>query len=318
MKKFASILFASALLAGCQSNMGSSSYYGDPSHDAYYQPQRASAAPMQYHGAPAQLQQVQQPAIQQNMVPAYQADPQTQEHVANLMERVRRIERAMIRLDRRMQLVERNELSRMTSGIMSGAEGAEPAGSFQPMSYPNAPQGVNQPARLPAVNAQNPNPYMAPSMPQQQPNRGGYQPVSFNQNDGFITSSLGVAPKRVNTAAQPVQTSAFSGMPSLADEASKSKESASVSIWTVEYESGKVWPGREQLTASREVVRTLAGKEPVAIYARGAKPSSKEFRERVRALSKYLAKVTQVDDVPIASMPAQHMSGDTIEIIVTK
>ncbi|MEC8067778.1 MAG: hypothetical protein VX154_07970 [Pseudomonadota bacterium] len=305
MKKYAGLVLCSAVLAGCQ-NMHMQQSYDSMGQSPYFQP--ASSAPA--NGYQPQGQAPQQQG--QQRTPVYVSNGMSDEvigQVRNLNERVRRVERAMIRLDRRMQLIERNELSRMTNGVMEGDSTQAPnQGVFQPMSYPQ-PQTQNAPSRLPAVN-----------QPFARPVAGGYQPVSYQDNR--ITSSLGVASKSAarKTAARASAGGAFSGMPSLADDSSKSSDDAdnSVSIWTIEYESGKVWPAREQLVSSRNVIRALAGEKPVAIYARGARPSSKEFRERVRAVSKYLSKVAKVSNVPIASMPAKHMNGDTIEIIVTK
>lgn len=307
MKKFAGLVLVCSTLAGCQQLMMQPNYDSYGGQDPYFQP--ASSAPTPHY----QRQPTQQNAMQPPQGPLYVSGGPSDEiigKVGNLMDRVRRVERAMIRLDRRMQLVERNELSRMTGGVMQGESTQAPnQGAFQPMSYTNE---ARNPKKLPAVK----QPY---ARPVQAPNRGGYQPVSYQ--DSRITSSLGVARKTAAQAATKTsRSSAFSGMPSLADTRDNKKDSAdgSVSIWTIEYENGKVWPAREQLISSKQVVNVLAGDEPVAIYARGARPSSKQFRERVRAVSKYLAKVTKVDNVPIASMPAKHMNGDTIEIIVTK
>jgi hypothetical protein len=311
MRKIAGLVLVSATLSGCQNLLMQPNYDSPRNQNPYFQP--ASSVPSHnYNQAPVQQQQ---PIAQQ--APLYVSGGVSDEvvgKVGNLMERVRRVERAMIRLDRRMQLIERNELSRMTNGVMQGESTQAPnQGAFQPMSYSNEQRmPAQQPGRLPAVK----QPYTKP-LPT--PARSGYQPVAYPDNR--ITSSLGVARQAVSKATMPNgRTSSFSGMASLADTQSNQKDSSkgSVSIWTIEYENGKVWPAREQLISSKSVVRALAGEKPAAIYARGARPSSKEFRERVRAVSKYLSKVTKVDNVPIASMPAKHMHGDTIEIIVTK
>jgi hypothetical protein len=108
-------------------------------------------------------------------------------------------------------------------------------------------------------------------------------------------------------------------LPSLADEKSRqTKDDAGLAVWTVRYEQGKVWPARAQLPGSREVVSTLRDGRPVALYARGAQPTSKEFRERVRALSRYLSKVADMENVPISTLPADHLDADTIEIFATR
>lgn len=307
MKKITCLVLVSVAVTGCQNLQMRPNYDSPAGHNPYFQP--ASSAPSSSYNQ----QPMQQPQVAQ--APRYVSgvNDEVVGKMNNLTERVRRVERAMIRLDRRMQLIERNELSRMTNGVMQGdTQQAPNQGSFQPMSYQGSE--ASSPARLPAVK----QPYARPVT-----NSAGatYQPVAYQDNR--ITSSLGVARKAVNQQASPSPRGmggAFGNMPSLADENDKKKNGAdsSVSIWTIEYENGKIWPAREQLVSSREIVRALAGENPVAIYARGARPSSKEFRERVRAVSKYLSKVTKVDNVPIASMPAKHMDGDTIEIIVTQ
>jgi len=306
MKKITCLALISVAVTGCQNLQMRPNYDTPAGQSPYFQP--ASSAPASSYN---QQQVMQQPVQQQPMYVSTSANDEVVGKMNNLTERVRRVERAMIRLDRRMQLIERNELSRMTNGVMQGETQQAPnQGTFQPMSYP---EGGTSAARLPAVK----QPYARPVT-----NSAGatYQPVAYQDNR--ITSSLGVARKTASQATAPASRSmgGFGNMPSLADEGGKQADSAegSVSIWTIEYENGKVWPAREQLISSREIVRALAGEKPVAIYARGARPSSKEFRERVRAVSKYLSKVTKVDNVPIASMPAKHMDGDTIEIIVTQ
>lgn len=294
MKKIAGIFCVSIALAGCMPNL-----VPDQSQSSYYHQEQPMYTQQQV--APQMMQQQQQ---QQTPVYVRPETNETVDKVNTLVERVRRVERAMIRLDRRMQLIERNELSRMSNGVMNNDEASAPQGGFQPMSYRS---NQAQPKTLPVVK----RPYAS----QSPVSNRGYQPVSYKDNR--VTSSLGVAR---NVTAERAPVTAFSGMPSLADSkgtANKAVES-SVSIWTINYESGKVWPGREQLTSSREVINALSGKKPAAIYARGANPSSKEFRERVRAVSKYLSKVTKADSVPIASMPAKHMTRNQIEIIVTK
>lgn len=313
MRRIAGLVLVSVALSGCQNLLMQPNFDSNRSQNPYFQP--ASSVP-NHNFSPAPMQQQQQPVSRQ--APAFTGGGVNNEvvgKVGNLMDRVRRVERAMIRLDRRMQLIERNELSRMTNGVMQGEGTQQPnQGAFQPMSFSNEPaRSMQQPGRLPAVNQPRTRP-----LPAANQTRGGYQPVAYTDNR--ITSSLGVARQTTSNAATQSRSSNFSGMASLADTDNHKKDNneASVSIWTIEYENGKVWPAREQLISSKSVVRALAGEKPVAIYARGSRPSSKEFRERVRAVSKYLSKVTKVDNVPIASMPAKHMHGDTIEIIVTK
>ena len=107
------------------------------------------------------------------------------------------------------------------------------------------------------------------------------------------------------------------GLPSLADGPAAAAR-GEVAIWAITYPSqDKVWPERDQLAASRQVVEALRQGEVYTVYARGNRPSSKVFRERVRALSRYLGRVAGQESVPIASLPAEHLGDDTIEIMVT-
>ena len=82
------------------------------------------------------------------------------------------------------------------------------------------------------------------------------------------------------------------------------------------------WPDRTQLPSSRDVVESLRqsgalNNGTVTLYARGKNANAVEFRERVKALSRYLSKVSSLDSVPIAAMPAPHLDDQTIEILVT-
>ncbi|MBI1363775.1 MAG: hypothetical protein GC134_07295 [Proteobacteria bacterium] len=231
--------------------------------------------------------------------------------VNSLDERVRRVERAMIRLDRRMQVIERNELARISSLGESTEGGIQPTGygvvseqgtNFTQVTSPFArgaaasTRGVQQ---LPVASFQQ----VAHNMPAQE----------------VITSTLQPAPAMAKPLTQQAAPQSF-GLPSLADKEPKVKEEAeaSVAIWTVKYEDRKVWPSRDQLSSSRTVVEALRDDKPVALFARGARPASKEFRERVRAISRYLGRVSNVASVPIASMPADHLDENTIEIVVAR
>jgi len=224
------------------------------------------------------------------------------EHLSKLTERVRRVERAMIRLDSRMRLIERNELARFTTNQKQETKMMSQQARLQPTSF-NATNDIVNFARMnsPFAKRVQPN-YTASSL----------QP-------GVITSSLQVAPKaQLNPQAQLASAgNSITNLPSLADKTALMQEK-DVSIWTIEYSSNKIWPTRDQLSKSDEVVDLLRGSEPVAIFARGANPSSKEFRERVRALSRYLGKVADSQNVAIATMPASHLDSDTIEVLVTK
>lgn len=247
----------------------------------------------------ASQQPMQIPEIQ-NL--SYQNSKQNVE-ISNLADRVRRVERAMIRLDTRMKLVERNELARFTaSQQQSTPMSITEQGGFQPTSFTTTTDVVNfAKINSPFAKRMQPN-YTSPSV-----------------QSSLVTSSLQVAPKPMPVA-KPQLASAnnvIASLPSLADNTA-SMQQKDVSIWTIEYSAHKIWPSRDQLAESKSVIDLLKGKDSVAVFARGANPSSKEFRERVRALSRYLGKVSQTQDVAIASMPASHLDDDTIEILVAK
>lgn len=227
-----------------------------------------------------------------------QQQVQTVAQVSSLSERVRRVERAMIRLDRRMQILERNELARMTS-----AQGAADQGTFQQTAF-------------------------SPSNPSMQ----HYGTMTSPFARGAATMSRGMAPAQQATVITPVsvdssmvtaslQAKNAMVMPSIADKPEDNKfvtDETDMAVWTVQYERSKVWPAREQLTGAREVVEALRSDKPVALFARGSDPSSREFRERIRALGRYLGRVASVESVPIASLPAKHLDTDTIEIMVAQ
>jgi hypothetical protein len=226
--------------------------------------------------------------------------PDQNAEVMRMRERLERVERAMLRLDRRMQLVERNELGRMNGGDgqMSQLEGGE---------------------TLALLNGVEP----AGGAPLGREAAGGFQSVSAEADAAMpeITSTLQAAPRgragfqRVNEAPRQV---ASVGLPSLADRSGGGTSAASsMPIWTVRYAEAKVWPAREQLPGSREVVDALRQPAPVVVYARGARPNSVAFRDRVKALSRYLAKVSGQETVAIAALEAPHLDADTIEIFAT-
>lgn len=210
--------------------------------------------------------------------------------------RLERVERAMIRLDRRMQLVERREMERMG--------GAMPSLDQQSTLSP-------QRSYADTVPTQQVNPY-----------RGNFKPVAYQAAPSTVpqpvTSSLQpAAPLHTQQQLARLNTQA-SALPSLADETPRQKAGADIAIWTINYEEDKIWPGRDQLAASREVVSALRSDEPVALFARGASPNSKEFRERVKAISKYLGKVADVEQVAIAALESSNLDDQTLEIFVTK
>jgi hypothetical protein len=218
---------------------------------------------------------------------------QTMSQLSGLKERVRRVERAMIRLDRRMQLIERNALSKINPE-MEGEQGT----LLQPMSQ-----------HLGDGNSfYNGGGY-------QQSYAAGFKPVAYKPaSNKYITSSLQAAPPQ-QVATPSTSNSMF---PSLADKEKKVVDAPEVSIWTINYEPRKIWPSREQLPGSRDVVEVLRDSEHVTLFARGMHASSKEFRDRVRAISRYLGRVAGEKSVSIAAMPDDNMNADVIEIIATK
>ncbi len=244
-----------------------------------------------------------------------------------LRERLKRAERAMLRLDKRMQLLERNELSRISGMEMNGAGTQAPSGMFQPMSYSETSSHVSGSASPLGVNSFQP---VEPNAMLQNGHRGydeqqgfsgaALRPVGYNlPNDGMVTSSLQAAPAQVSGQQTATLASRTPRLPSLADADTGSGEAdKSIAVWSIAYEAGKVWPEKAQLTQSRDVIEAIRNSEQVTVYARGGKPNSREFRDRVRAVSKYLSKVSNVESVPIASMPADHLGGDVVEIMVVR
>ena len=310
--KVCGVILSSGLLAACSPAMYSSAQA----------PHTAAPAPMMMSPQPGTMPMgVGQPmAGGGQMVAGPMAGPndpfgmtqsvqmmhsQTMSSVSNLKERVRRVERAMIRLDRRMQLIERNELGRMSGGMGESGQG-QGEELYQPMSFvPDV--GLTFGA---APQAQGLNPAQVAGM------GSGFQPVAHRQAPtmgSVISSSLQPAPSA------PSAAPAFANkLPSLADSGNrKTVGDSSVAIWTVNYQENKIWPEREQLPASRDVVEMLRQDEPVTLFARGMRPTSKEFRERVRAISRYLSRVSSREQVAISAMPADHLKDDTIEIVAT-
>lgn len=314
-------LGAALLLAGCQTTSAQAGPAALPV--PAYARTAAPAYPTAPGGPPSQQQEAAaMPAYMQaeDVQPAagYAPRPQAyagqglgsmQADMMKLGERLERVERALLRLDRRMQLVERNELSRMGEGQTSEA---------QPQTY-----GMDgQPA-----------PAMASDM--QAPSYGNnVQPVAAQGgNEGGITSALQAAPGAPASGYLPVTASATQaggaggGLPSLADpepsmgRASAGQPQPDLAIWTVRYQPSKIWPDRAELPGSRDVVQALlqgnsSGKS-LTLFARGNKPTSIAFRDRVKALSRYLSKVSSRDSVPIATLAAPHLDEDTIEIFAS-
>ncbi|MCA3243738.1 MAG: hypothetical protein INF43_00330 [Alphaproteobacteria bacterium] len=262
------------------------------SQAAYPQPMPQAYAPMPYQAG--------YPMYPTNALSTLEGNQQA------LQQRLERIEQALLRLDKRMQLVERNELGRMS--------GANPA------SVPTTPDVLGQaPTAIPlaqtvrqAMREDWGSDILPPSLaagvaqaPEAPPYAAGFAPVS--QVDTTIRSTLQAAPNR---------------LPSLADQtpaaAGRIPQSAgNMAVWTVRYEPSKVWPDRSQLAASRGVVELLRNSQTVTLVARGPNPTRPEFQERVRALSRYLSKVAALETVPISTLATPQLDADTIEVLAT-
>jgi hypothetical protein len=137
----------------------------------------------------------------------------------------------------------------------------------------------------------------------------GIQPVS-SPRDTTIRGSLQAAPTTLGGA-----------LPSLADPRNNSQpipnSAGQIAIWTVRYEPEKIWPDRDQLPDSRIVVDALRQSRTLTVVARGPNTKSSVFQERVRALSRYLAKVASLDTVPISTLATPGLDANTIEILAT-
>jgi hypothetical protein len=270
------------VLAGCAASPRVA--YQDPwasTGPATYQPQGRAAPALQPAGA-YQVPTYEVPALQPAVAAPAAPTPEDEAAVMRMRERLERVERAMLRLDRRMQLVEKNELSRMNGAEQtSSIEGGETAAML------SGAMPVADDFRQVAVQG--------------------------------ITSTLQAAPRMVQVAATAAAPAGNAGLPSLADKAPAAGRAPqeAMSIWTVRYQDGKTWPEREQLPSARDVVDSLRGTSVVTVFARGAKPQSVEFRDRVKALSRYLAKVSGQETVAISALDAPHLDGDTIEIFAT-
>lgn len=270
-------LFASVavVLAACQPLTQAN--WGASYPPAYYEMSQAGAAPS--YGVPVADVE---PAAGRAPDVSYEARRQQDNRVEGLQaalakadERLQRVEKAMLRLDRRMQLVERNELGRMASG----SENA-------PLAMVEGGLGGD----------------VQPSYQE------GFRPVS-----NAITATLQAAPRQM--AMNGVSTKK-TGLPSLADPSpavGKAMEN-DLSVWTVSYQAEKVWPERDQLPGSRDIVAALRDGGAATLFARGKHPNSVEFRERVKALSRYLGKVASLESVPISAIPAPNLDDDTIEV----
>ena len=309
-KKLLALLPLSLVLVGCNAHQQA----------AAPMPQAAPQFSMGQQGMASMQQSFQQPMMQQQ-IPATQTQGAgvqqqlaelknfTTEQIDSMGERVRRVERAMIRLDRRMQVIERNELAKVT-GLQDGnpdqQNNAMGMGRFQPTSFTSSSGGNYQGqqaapfARGAAILSRTPF-----------GSRGHVNTQDLNSNSVMVAPLQPAQPQASrNTQATGKRFA------SLADAKSDRSADTSVAIWTVNYNPRKIWPDRSELAASSEVVTALREGKPVSVFARGARPSSKEFRERVRALSRYLGRVSSLESVPIAAMPADHLNNDTIELLV--
>ena len=256
---------------------------------AYMQQQQAAFATQTPYGQ-APLQQTAQPNIALHN--------QTVAEIDSLRERLRRTERAMIRLDRRMQLIEQSELSRMAEVTQPepaagpqqssafDARAPQQAGQFMPMAYHGlqigAPQQLNSAGR------------------------------------SILGTPQAVQPQKINAVQKQQPSSSLAALPSLADAEKAAVEEPGLTVWTISYPQGKVWPARNELLNSAELVKALRGGKSLALFARGQNPSDRQFRDRVRALSQYLGQVADLDSVPIATLSSDTMDGNTIELFATR
>ncbi len=273
---------------------------------------------------------------------------QTNQEVVSLRDRVRRVERAMIRLDRRMQLVERNELARITAlqelkqKVSSVDEETmqkstnqlkeDIAASFKKASLQQAPQQQakslvsrsNEATQenMPRIAMQTSPFARGAAVQARRMTPMNFQPVAYQPTVAKPATQIGAPAQQMKKPSVIGVKMPVNALPSLADsprnEAENTEAQAGVSFWTVNYAREKVWPERDQLAGSRSVVEALRSDEKAVIFARGADTTSRKFRERVRALSRYLGRVANVDQVPISSMPADHLDSNTIEVIVSR
>ncbi len=263
-----------------------------------------------YEGSAAQPAPITASPKQSNTSPANDAEPaymyeserdnQLHQALQQVQDRMERLERAMVRLDRRMQLLERRELGRM-SGRMQEDDTMAPAAGGTSASWQQSHMG-NTPAEQ--------------AMPPMHQSQYGQGMIPMSQ---AITSPLQAAAREQGRTSQKSNSVKATGLPSLAEKDKQSMPASEMAVWTIEYEGGEIWPAREALADSREVVQTLRENDgKVTLFARGGDVRSRAFRERVRAVSRYLSKVSSIESVPIATMEAQHMTADTIEIFATR
>lgn len=228
--------------------------------------------------------------------------------ISAMKDRVERVEKAMLRLDRRMQLVERNELNRMS--------GASPVDQ----------QSMAAPTQQLATRASNPAPDDEQTAMRQlnigPPQQSAPAATFIAQVDDSSYQGDFRPVSTDTTIRAPLQAAPAKNLISLADTSPaagrKPQAATDVAVWTIRYDTDdKVWPDRAQLPLSRDVVEALRAGSSVTLFARGPNPNGAQFRERVKALSRYLAKVTSQDNVPIAALPSPQMDTNTIEILAT-
>lgn len=286
-KQFGALILSGLLLSGC------APYAVAPQQSMFNPNTQALAATQPNVLAPTQALQQSQSAL---------------DKVNEVDERVRRVERAMIRLDRRMQIIERNELARLSGGM---SVDPNQQASLQPTSYPlvggeeSIPESTIAPQFAP--NGESVRGLMA--------NGGSLGTPSITGS--YMSSDIQPQPVAYSGGTIGVGTPG-AAIPSLADTKDDQGAAANLAVWTVSYDENKIWPTRDQLAASRDVVDSLRSGGQVTVFARGARPSSKVFRERVRAISRYLGRVAGSDSIPIASMPAENLGEETIEVMVTR
>lgn len=248
------------------------------------------AAPLYNNGYPAPAGTPPYGSLPMAQAPAYYYQPQPQPDLsAEARERIERVEKAMLRLDKRMQLVERNELHRMAD--------SDPARVSTYVTGSTEEQAAMQSL---GIGPSSEGSYSNASY------KDGFRPVADTQIDNTIRASVQAAPRQLASLAD---TSPAAGR--------NPQAATDVAIWTIRYEPEKVWPDRAQLPLSRDVVEALRNGKNVTLFARGPNPNAVQFRERVKAVSRYLAKVTSQDSVPIAALPTPQMEPNTIEILAT-
>lgn len=271
-----------------------------PSIQASAGQQSVQSSPMSSSPSSQQAGQGQQAAPPAYMYESAQSK-RVEELINQIQDRMERLERAMVRLDRRMQLIERRELNRMSGREQEGAADIKTSAQDMPDAWRQSwAENMQGGQRTPPMNQAQ---YGAGMMPMSQ----------------AVTSPLQAAPAKRGESSLKSNSVRASGLPSLAESEKKRLPASEMAVWTIEYEGNEVWPSREALPDSREVVRALREEDgQVTLFARGGDVRSRAFRERVRAISRYLSKVSSINSVPIATMESRHMDDDTIEVFATR